>query len=40
MALRADAVVALMGVVYCGDGAYLVARDSCFLAQVPGRRKS
>ena len=25
-----DAVVALMGAVYCGGDAYLVARDSCF----------
>ena len=25
-----DAVVALMGVVYCGQDGYLVRRDSCF----------
>ena len=28
--IGADAVMALMGVVYCGQGGYLVRRDSCF----------
>ena len=25
-----DAIVALMGIVYCGQDGYLVRRDSCF----------
>ena len=29
--LGVDAVVALIGIVYCGGDAYLVARDSYFL---------
>ena len=30
MVVGVDAVVALMGVVYCGHDGYLVRRDSCF----------
>ena len=29
--LGVDAVVALMGVVYCSNDAYFMAQDSCFL---------
>ena len=30
VAVDVDAIVALMGIVYCGQDGYLVRRDSCF----------